>query len=547
MDMFFSTHNPLFFLMIAIFIILVMTYLFIQFFLIPQQRKFSLEKKETELRNEKKIALFTTLSPNPVVRFDRSGNILLTNNAGFELTKNDTPIGMNVQQLIPDLKGLDLTRIIDNVEEFSLDAMLGDKEFSIYIKGIPESNFGHIYLYDVTERKKAIEALIAAKEKAEEMDRLKTNFLANMSHELRTPLIGILGFSEMLSESLEGTPDEEFAKVIYSSGTRLHETLNKILDLTQIESQKLTVNNSEIEVVKKVSEEVKLFEKAAEQKGLALKIESRAEFIVAELDETLLRQILNNLLSNAVKYTNQGSITVKLRSEQTPESGVIEISVADTGIGISKQNQMFIWEPFRQESEGLGRAFEGTGLGLTIAKKFIEKLGGEILLESEEGKGSVFTVRIPCRVISVNSKSNVEAPSLRKIENLSLDAHPNEKFQILYVDDDNYASSLVKIYLKNLCVVDTVSDSESALNSIQQKHYDIIFMDINLGIGKSGIETTELIRKMAGYETTPILAITAYAMVGDREKFLSQGFSHYISKPFDKNQLISLVREIIEA
>jgi signal transduction histidine kinase len=545
MDMFFSTHNPLFFLMIAIFLILSITYLFIQYFLIPQQRKYSLEKKETELRNEKKVALFTTLSPNPVIRFDRSGKILLTNQAGLELTEFDTPVGMHIQELIPDLKGIDLTRIIDNVEEFSLDAMLKDKEFSIYIKGIPESNFGHIYLYDVTERKRAIEALIAAKEKAEEMDRLKTNFLANMSHELRTPLIGILGFSEMLTENLEGTPEEEFAKVIYSSGTRLHETLNKILDLTQIESQKLTVNKSEVEVVKKVTDEVKLFEKAAEQKGLTLKIECVSEYIVAELDETLLRQIVNNLLSNAVKYTNRGHITVTIKSTQMPETGMIEISVADTGIGISKQNQMYIWEAFRQESEGLGRAFEGTGLGLTIAKKFIEKLDGEILLESEEGKGSTFMVRIPCRVVSVNSKNTIIAPSIAKIESLSSDAKPNELFHILYVDDDRFASNLVKIYLKNLCVIDTEFDGESALESIKKRHYDAILMDINLGVGKSGLETTELIRSMDGYRTTPIVAITAYAMVGDKEKFLSQGFSHYISKPFDKNQIYSIIKEIL--
>ena len=545
MDMFFSTHNPLFFLLIAIFIILTITYLFIQFFLIPQQRKYSLEKKETELRNEKKVALFTTLSPNPVIRFDRNGKILLTNNAGIELVESGTPVGLSIQELIPDLKGIDLTRIIDNVEEFSLDALLGDKEFSIYIKGIPESNFGHIYLYDVTERKKAIEALIAAKEKAEEMDRLKTNFLANMSHELRTPLIGILGFSEMLAENLEGTPEEEFAKVIYSSGTRLHETLNKILDLTQIESQKLTVNKSEIEVVTKVTEEVKLFEKAAEQKGLSLNIECCADVIMAEIDQTLLRQILNNLLSNAVKYTNQGGITVKLRSEQTPENGIIEVAVIDTGIGISKQNQMYIWEAFRQESEGFGRAFEGTGLGLTIAKKFIEKLDGEILLESEEGKGSTFTIRIPCKVVSVNSKNNVIVPSIDKIENMSSDAKPNELYHILYVDDDRFASNLVKIYLKNLCVIDTAFDGESALENIKQKQYNAILMDINLGVGKTGLETTEIIRNMQGYKTIPVVAITAYAMVGDREKFLSQGFSHYISKPFDKNQIFTLVKQIL--
>jgi signal transduction histidine kinase len=546
MDMFFSTHNPLFFLLIAIFIILAITYLFIQYFLIPQQRKYSIEKKETELKNEKKVALFTTLSPNPVIRFDRGGKILLTNHAGLELTERGTPVGMNIQELIPDLKGLDLTRIIDNVEEFSLDAMLGDKEFSIYIKGIPESNFGHIYLYDVTERKKAIEALIAAKEKAEEMDRLKTNFLANMSHELRTPLIGILGFSEMLTENLAGTPEEEFAKVIHTSGNRLHETLNKILDLTQIESQKLTVNNSEIEVVKKVTEEVKLFAKAAEQKGLTIKIESSADYIVAEIDETLLRQTLNNLLSNAVKYTNQGGITVKLKSELTPETGIVEIAVSDTGIGISKQNQIYIWEAFRQESEGFGRDFEGTGLGLTIAKKFIERLGGEILLESEEGNGSTFTIRIPCRVISVNSKSNIVTPSIAKIESLSSHAGATELRHILYVDDDRFASNLVKIYLKNLCVVETAFDSESALENVRRKQYAAILMDINLGMGKSGLETTELIRNIEGYRSTPIVAITAYAMVGDREHFLSKGFSHYISKPFDKNQIYTLAQEVLK-
>ena len=545
MDMFFSTHNPLFFLLIAIFIILALTYLFIQLFYIPQQRKHIVEMKEVELKNEKKIALFTTLSPNPVIRFDKAGKVLLTNNAGNELTQEKSLVGLNIRTLIPALRKIDFEKVIDEVQEFSDDIIVGDKEYSVFIKGIPETIVGHIYFYDITERRKAIEALIAAKEKAEEMDRLKTSFLANMSHELRTPLIGILGFSEMLTESLTGTPDEEFAKVIYSSGTRLHETVNKILDLTQIESKKLTVNKSEIEIIKKVSDEVKLFEKAAEQKGLYLNINSDAEFIVAEIDETLLRQVVNNLVSNAVKYTKAGGVTVNIKGSQQNGSSSIVIDVIDTGIGISKQNRIYIWEAFRQESEGFGRAFEGTGLGLTIAKNFIEKLDGEIQLESEEGKGSKFTVTIPCNVISVSSRNNLTAPSIAKIENIASVQQGEVSYHVLYVDDDQYAANLVKIYLKNICSIDSVYDGEQALEKIQTNKYDAILMDINLGVGKSGLETTAILRGLPEYANIPIVAITAYAMVGDRELFLSKGCSHYISKPFDRAQISSLMREVL--
>lgn len=248
---------------------------------------------------------------------------------------------------------------------------------------------------DVTEKKKMIQDLIAAKEKAEEMSRLKSSFLANMSHELRTPLVGILGYSEILSGELENPDHLNMINNIFKSSTRLNETLNLILDLSKVECDKVEISAVENDVIKLTQESIDLFYPAAALKNLNVETIIKDENILAILDERLYAGILDNLLNNAVKFTTQGSISIEIGKEKISDKSWFYVKIKDTGIGIPKEKIGLIFEEFRQISEGLGRSFEGTGLGLTLAKKITELMGGKISVESEPEVGSVFTITFP--------------------------------------------------------------------------------------------------------------------------------------------------------
>ena len=251
---------------------------------------------------------------------------------------------------------------------------------------------------DITESKLTEKELIEAKDKAEEMNRLKTNFLANMSHELRTPLIGILGYAEFLENELKDEELLQMAATIKTSGQRLNTTLNNILDISRIDSGKQQMELKEQDIIKYLIEQVKLFKVAAEGKGLSLNLEIKEKILNAFIDEEMFVSIISNLLSNAIKFTNKGEIT--LRAMQYGDKAVIEVQ--DTGIGVSEDYQDIIFEPFRQASEGFSRKFEGTGLGLTIVKKYIGIMGGTITVNSKPGdaaagmaSGSTFILKFP--------------------------------------------------------------------------------------------------------------------------------------------------------
>ena len=267
-------------------------------------------------------------------------------------------------------------------------------------------------IQNITKLKNAEKEMIEAKEKAEQMNRLKTNFLANMSHELRTPLIGILGYAEFLENELKDKELKKMARIIKSSGERLHKTLNNILDISKIETEKQQVNIKEYDLIKYLIEQIELFRAAAEGKGLSLKFETKEEILKAYIDEEMFVSIINNLLDNAIKYTNTGGVTLIAKREK--ENAVIEI--IDTGIGVHEDLYDLIFEPFRQASEGYGRSHEGTGLGLTLVKKYTELMGGTIALKNKledissglptnmhsKAGGSTFVLKLPIENITEN-------------------------------------------------------------------------------------------------------------------------------------------------
>jgi len=357
---------------------------------------------------------------------------------------------------------------------------------------------------------------------------------------LRTPLIAILGYAEILRAEIEQYEWNDMISTIMQSGKRLLETLNLILDLSKVEADKIQTYFSKINLSEEINNIVNMFSPVANKKNLYLKSVLEKEVIVSKLDKRLFHSIITNLVNNAIKYTNKGGIIVDLSVFNSDGKNYAIIRVTDTGIGIPKEDQETIFDEFRQVSEGYDRHFEGAGLGLTIAKKFAEKMGGTIALKSEVGKGSTFTVIF----LAEDSDDLTESNNHFLLEN-NLPIHVVNNKKVLVVDDDLATRKVVELFLRGEIEIESASNSDEAADLISNNVYSLVLMDISLGKGISGIELLKKLKTLPVYKDVPVVAITAHAMVGDKEKFLFSGFDDYLSKPFSKKDLISKVRNLI--
>jgi len=366
-----------------------------------------------------------------------------------------------------------------------------------------------------------------------------------MSHELRTPLVGILGFAELLQERLREDTTKEMADRILTSAGRLMDTLNLLLDLSRIEAKKVDINLQPNRISELVESQVQLFEAVAEKKNLFLETSIINHNLYSNVDEQIFRQIINNLVNNALKYTYTGGVLVSVDSIINDSGEFVRVSVKDTGIGIPTESLGLIFQEFRQVSEGFNRHFEGTGLGLTITKNFVESMGGQISVNSTIGSGSTFTIIFP--LLKDYKQIEVKKVIDSNSELLSVKEYKAEfRPKLLVVDNDDSSRDIIKLFLKNICETDFADSGEKAFRQVNEKKYDIILMDINLGKGMSGVETTREIRKIESYKEIPIVAITGFAMRGDREEFILAGCTHYLSKPFTRTKLLKLISEISE-
>ncbi len=389
------------------------------------------------------------------------------------------------------------------------------------------------------QREKTNRQLYEAKTKAEEMNRLKSIFLANMSHELRTPLIGILGFAEILSEEVDDPYFKKLTDSIYKAGQRLSNSLSLILDLSRIEADKLTLNLEEVDLIDVVLESTSYFDQEIVKKGLFLNIDTPEEIPLLKSDKRMLLTIVDNLLSNAIKFTHEGGIDVIVKTEKSGLSWVVNLIVRDSGIGISQDFMDVIFDEFRQVSEGLDRAFEGVGLGLTIIKKFTEKLGGSLSLNSMVGLGSTFTISFPV-VAQRTAVSSEEA--FEHIQKIQMDSQLK---RILLVDDDVPTHTLVKIFSKNIANVDFAFNGEEAIRIALRRKIDLVLLDINLGSSPSGISVLKRMKQMKEFAGVPILAFTAYTATSDKNKFFEEGFDGYISKPLIKSDFQRSIKKYL--
>ena len=363
-------------------------------------------------KSEKEIRLLAHAVENVgecVSITDEENNIIFVNDSFLKT------YGYNRNELIG--KKINLLRSSDNIEENHPEILIetikggwkgeiinrkkDGTEFPVYLStSLIKNEIGNTIALigvatDISESIMNRAELIKAKEKAEELNRLKSSFLSNMSHELRTPMIGILGFSEMLRSEIDDPELKKMADSIHIGGKRLLNTLNLVLDLARIESNKELINIEKVNLYEQLCGSLRTFEIAAKNKNLFLKCNINDKNIYAFLDKRIFGQVINNLINNAIKFTIEGGITVDAGIESIDDKHFCLIKVNDTGIGISVADLQIIFEEFRQASEGIGRSFEGTGLGLTITKKSVELMNGTIHVESTPGKGTTFFIRFP--------------------------------------------------------------------------------------------------------------------------------------------------------
>ena len=396
-------------------------------------------------------------------------------------------------------------------------------------------------------RKQTEEELIEALEKATESDRLKSAFLANMSHEIRTPMNGILGFSDLLKEpGLTGSQQQQYIEVIQKSGDRMLNTINDIVDFSKIEAGQMSLTIDSLNVSQKMQFLHTFFKPEAEKKGIQLTTTCAADLqhTLLETDREKLHAILSNLIKNAIKYTSKGSIDFGFVSKKSKSESIAQtvkepdellFYVKDTGMGIAKERQKAIFERFVQADIEDRQALQGSGLGLSISKAFVEMLGGKIWVESEPEKGSTFYFTIAYKAFKANSKPVLK----RNGKSVSF-----MQKTVLIVEDVEVSYHLIKMVVEKVGIKTIwAKHGKEAIECCEENpEIDLVLMDISMPVMNGYKATKEILKSNPNL---PIIAQTAYAINGDREKSIAAGCIDYVTKPIRKDELLEVVGKYI--
>ncbi|MBI3519152.1 MAG: response regulator [Bacteroidetes bacterium] len=441
---------------------------------------------------------------------------------------------------------------IHSIEEIKYnEILLRNRKDSAMVKQMDASAYVFAFLLvalcvwilfrDINKREKLEKELIVTQKKAEEAATIKEQFMANMSHEIRTPLNAIIGFNQRLNKTKLNDEQKEYANAVQSSGENLLAIVNDILDFSKIEAGMVKIEEIKFNLHDLLESVVTMFLGQAKDKKveLHLKIVDHAPLLIMG-DPTRLTQILINLIGNALKFTHHGSVDIIVDILHADDKNVtIQFKVKDTGIGISEEKISEIFDRFTQAKSDTSRMFGGTGLGLSIAKKLVELQSGSINVESVKDQGSVFWFTIPYK-IAEEAEEEIEKKHIEKPEQTKL----KKNIKVLVVEDNLMNQKLAGFMLKDWGLdFDICSNGKLATEKLKTDTYQIILMDIQMP-EMNGYEATEYIRAQLKLDL-PIIAMTAHALPGEKEKCLSYGMTDYISKPIQENDLRNLISKYL--
>lgn len=436
---------------------------------------------------------------------------------------------------------------INTIEEKKFKKILAkNKEYSQAVKLMDTSAYIFAFLLvvafiwflytDINKRHKLEKELIVARKNAEDAAIVKEQFMANMSHEIRTPMNAIIGFNNRLMKTNLSAEQKDFVFAVQSSGENLLTIVNDVLDFSKIEAGMVKLESISFNLPDLLRSVYNMFFMQAKEKKINLQLvisENVPELVIG--DPTRLTQILLNLTGNALKFTDNGDITILAETiNQNQEQYYLQFKIKDTGIGIAKDKISEIFNRFTQEKSDTNRIYGGTGLGLSIVKKLLELQKGTIMVDSEKDKGSTFTFILP---FLKDNRSHADAKlKPEKVTEPAL----NNKLKVLVVEDNLMNQKLAGFMLNDWGFgYDICNNGKLAIEKIKNNSYDLILMDIQMP-EMNGYETTELMRSQLNIQT-PIIAMTAHALPGEREKCLGYGMTDHISKPIQETELFNLI------